>query len=288
MAIKRITTTDFFICAMLIFSCIITLLPVVHVFSVSLSGPDQVYDVSLMLYPKELTIQAYKYVFSTPTLVKSFGITVIITVLGTAINLLFTITGAYALSKRTLPGLNIFMVLLIFAMTFHAGIIPGYLNVKALGLLNSIWAMILPGAVSAFYLILMRNFLMDLPKEIEESARIDGCSEITLLVRIVVPLSTPVIATVGLFYGVGHWNEFFKGVFYLTDSSKWPLQVLLKTIVFDQNFTNLASSDTTNVKIEPANIQSAAIVFATVPILLVYPFLQKYFVKGIVMGAVKG
>ncbi|MCU6792581.1 carbohydrate ABC transporter permease [Paenibacillus sp. WQ 127069] len=285
---KRYNAADIFICTILLLSCIITILPVWHVFSVSFSGPDAVYHTSLMLYPKELTLQAYKYVFSTPTLIRAFGITVIITVAGTLINLLFTISGAYALSKRDLPGLNMFMVFLVLVMTFHAGIVPGYLNIKNLGLLNSLWAMMLPGAVNAFYLILMRNFFMDLPKEIEESAKIDGCNELSLIVKIVIPLSTPVIATIGLFYGVGHWNEFFKGVFYMSDSSKWPLQVLLKTIVFDQNFSDLASADTTNIRIEPANIQSAAIVFATVPILLVYPFLQKYFVKGIVMGAVKG
>lgn len=288
MQVKRFDGIDLAIYILLTLSCIITLLPVVHIVSVSFSNPQAVFQTPIMLYPKQWTWSAYDYIFATPTLIRSFGITVTITVVGTLLNLMFTITAAYALSKRQLPGLKLFMILVILAMTFNAGIIPNYLNVKNFGLLNSIWAMIIPGTVNAFYLILMRNFFMDLPAEIEESARIDGCSEPTMIVRIIIPLSMPVIATVGLFYGVGHWNEFFKGVFYLTDSSKWPLQVLLKTIVFDQNFSDLTSADTSTVQIEPINVQAASIVFATVPIILVYPFLQKYFVKGIVMGAVKG
>ncbi|TBL80462.1 carbohydrate ABC transporter permease [Paenibacillus thalictri] len=282
------TFGDFIIFLVLTGACIITLAPIVHVFSVSLSGSEAVYHSSLMLYPKEPTLQAFRYIFATPTLIRSFGITVTITVAGTLLNLLFTITAAYALSKKYLPGLKVFMLIVVVIMTFNAGIVPNYLNVKAFGMINSLWAMIIPGMVNAFYLILMRNFFMDLPQEIEESARMDGAGELMVVARVVIPLSLPVIATVGLFYGVGHWNEFFKGVFYITDASKWPLQVLLKTIVFDQNFNDLTSADTTNVNIEPANVQAASIMFATVPIVLVYPFLQKYFVKGIVMGAVKG
>ncbi|MDF2925957.1 MAG: YtcP4 [Paenibacillaceae bacterium] len=273
---------------LLVLAGVITLVPVIHVLSVSFSDPRAVHSSTLMLYPKELTLAAYDYIFATPALIRAFAITVTITVLGTALNLLFTITGAYALSKRYLPGLSFFMVLVIVVMNFSAGLIPGYLNIKNLGLLNSIWAMIIPGAVSAFNLILMRNFFMDMPEEIEESAKIDGCNELSIVARIVIPLSLPAIATIGLFYGVGHWNEFFKGIFYITDARKWPLQVLLKSIVFDGNFTNLAGADTDSIKIEPANVQAAAIIFATVPIVLVYPFLQKHFVKGIVMGAVKG
>ncbi|WP_135548882.1 carbohydrate ABC transporter permease [Paenibacillus cymbidii] len=285
---ERSKLADALIYAVLALSGILTVVPMLHVFSVSLTASAAVYDAPILLYPRQLTLRAFDYIFTTPSLIRAFGVTVQITLLGTLLNLLFTITAAYALSKRYLPGLRAFMLLIVVVMTFNAGIIPTYLNVKQFGLLDSIWAMIVPGTVNAFYLILMRNFFMDLPAEIEESARMDGCSEPVLIARIVVPLSMPVIATVGLFYGVAHWNEFFKGVFYITDTRKWPLQVLLKTILFDNNFNELKSSDNIAMRIEPANVQAAVIVFATVPIMLVYPFLQKYFVKGIVMGAVKG
>ncbi|SDE45784.1 putative aldouronate transport system permease protein [Paenibacillus sp. UNCCL117] len=286
--VNRFTKTDAVIYFILTLSCVITLLPVLHVLSSSLSDPTAIHTSTIMLYPKQLTFGAYEYIFATPALIRAFLITVTITVVGTFLNLVFTVSAAYALSKRQLPGLRYFMILIIIVMNFHAGLIPGYLNVKSLGLLNSIWAMIIPGLVSAFNLILMRNFFMDLPEEIEESARIDGCKEFAIILKILIPLSLPAIATIGLFYGVGHWNEFFKGIFYITDSRKWPLQVLLKAIVFDGNFTTLAGAETESLKIEPANVQAAAIIFATIPIVLVYPFLQKHFVKGIVMGAVKG
>jgi putative aldouronate transport system permease protein len=285
---KKISNTDIVIHFVLILSCIITLLPVLHVFSASLSNPNAIHTSTIMLYPKQLTLSAYEYIFSTNALMRAFMITAFITIVGTFLNLVFTVSAAYALSKRYLPGLRFFMILIIIVMNFHAGIIPSYLNVKSLGLLNSVWAMIIPGMVGAFNLILMRNFFMDLPEEIEESAKIDGCNEISIIIKILIPLSLPAIATIGLFYGVGHWNEFFKGIFYITDSRKWPLQVLLKAIVFDGNFTTLAGAETESLKIEPANVQAAAIIFATLPIVLVYPFLQKHFVKGIVMGAVKG
>jgi putative aldouronate transport system permease protein len=285
---ERNLLTDILIHTILIFFCVITLLPVLHVFSVSFSDPVAIHRSTIMLYPKDITLSAYQYIFSTSALVRAFMITVVITVVGTFLNLVFTITAAFSLSKRNLPGLKFFMILIIIVMNFNAGIIPSYLNIKNLGLLNSVWAMIIPGLVSAFNLILMRNFFMDLPEEIEESSKMDGCNEFTFIWKILIPLSLPAIATIGLFYGVSHWNEFFKGVFYITDSRKWPLQVLLKVIVFDGNFTNLAGAETDNMKVEPANVQAAAIIFATLPIVLVYPFLQKHFVKGIVMGAVKG
>ncbi|THF73599.1 carbohydrate ABC transporter permease [Cohnella fermenti] len=285
---QKTNAYDYGIYLLLAIACVITIVPVLHVLSVSLSEPQAVYRSNLMLYPRQLSWDAYQYVFATPTLVRAFGITVFITVVGTMLNLLFTITGAYALSKRTLPGLSFFMILVIVVMNFNAGLIPGYLNVKSLGLLNSVWAMILPGVVNAFNLILMRNFFMDLPEEIEEAAKIDGCSDLALIFRIVIPISLPAIATIGLFYGVAHWNEFFKGLFYITDNRLWPLQVLLKTIVFDNNLNSLVGANTSDILIEPANVQAASIVFATVPIVIVYPFLQKHFVKGIVMGAVKG
>jgi putative aldouronate transport system permease protein len=282
---------NFMIGSLLILACLFTIIPFVHELSVSLSPPDQVHKAHLMLWPKQITFMAYKYVFSTSVLVRSLGITVFITVVGTALNLLLTFSAAFVLSKRDLPGANGIMITIIFVMMFSAGIIPNFIILKNYHLLNTVWVMIFPGAVSGFNLILIRNYIMSLPPSLEESARIDGGNDWQILVHVVLPLSMPVISTIGLFYGVAHWNELFAGIFYLTDSKLWPLQVLLRTIIFDSNMSSMASLNSIasgGVKVEKINIQAANIMVATIPILFVYPFLQRHFVKGIILGAVKG
>nr|WP_273378894.1 carbohydrate ABC transporter permease [Actinopolymorpha pittospori] len=185
------------------------------------------------------------------------------------------------------------MWLVIVPMLFGAGLIPTYLLLKGLGLINSIWVLIIVGLVSPFNLILMRNFFWSLPAEIEESARIDGASDLQVLWHIVLPLSKPVIATIGLFYAVAHWNDFFTGLFFLTDSSKWPLQVVMRSIIIDQSMLgmgggNAPNQDLQKIVVSADNIRAATIIFSIVPVLLAYPFLQRYFVKGIILGAVKG
>ncbi len=285
---KERSVYDILIYGALLFACAVTLVPILHVAFVSLSSPLAVAKSTIMLYPEEVSLAAYQYIFSNNALLRSLGITVFITVVGTVLNMIFTLTTAYSLSKRFVPGTKAMMLMVIFIMTFSAGIIPQFLNVKNLGLINSVWAMILPGLINTFYLILMRSFLMEMPEEIEESARMDGCNELMILIRIIVPLTLPAIATLGLFYAVGHWNEFFKGLFYINDPSKWPLQVLLKTIVFDNNMSELYSPDNLDLVTLPESIQAAAIVFSMGPIVLLYPFLQKYFIRCLVLGAVKG
>ena len=185
------------------------------------------------------------------------------------------------------------MWLVIIPMLFGAGLIPTYLLLKGLGLINSIWVLIVVGLVSPFNLILMRNFFWSLPGEIEESAGIDGASDLQVLWHIVLPLSKPVIATIGLFYAVAHWNDFFTGLFFLTDSSKWPLQVVMRSIIIDQSMLgmgggNAPTNDLQRLIVSADNIRAATIIFSIIPILLAYPFLQRYFVKGIILGAVKG
>jgi putative aldouronate transport system permease protein len=270
---------------------LITIIPIVHVLSVSLSSPQAVLGSKLMLYPKEMTLASYEFIFRNNVLLRSFGITVFITVVGTALNLLFTTTAAYVLARRDLPGASFFMVLIVVTMLFNAGIIPGYILIRSLGLINSVWAMILPGLVSAFYLILMRNFFWSVPDGLVESAKIDGAGELRTLFQIMIPLSLPAIATIGLFYGVGHWNEFFRGIFYMTDSRKWPLQVLMRSIITQADMNELGVSNQQMygvARIHILTIQAATIIAATVPIVVVYPFLQRYFVRGIMIGAVKG
>ncbi|MFC5406600.1 carbohydrate ABC transporter permease [Cohnella soli] len=271
---------------------LITLLPMVNVLAFSFSEARAIYDNPLMLFPHDFTTAAYTYIFSTPALLKAFGITVYVTVTGTLLNLLFTVTGAYGLSKTNIPGHRFLLWWTIVPMLFGAGLIPFYLLLKELHLINSLWAMILPGLVAPFNLILMRNFFWSIPDELEECVKIDGATEWTALTRIILPLSKPAIATIALFYAVGHWNDYFNGLFFLTDNGKWPLQVLLRSIIIDMSALNMRGTnlgqDVTKVILTPENIKSATIVFSIVPILVVYPFLQRYFVKGIMMGAVKG
>jgi putative aldouronate transport system permease protein len=269
---------------------LVTLVPILHVLSVSLSSSRVVLGSSLMLWPKELTFESYVFIFRNDVLLRSFGITVFITVVGTALNLLFTTTAAYVLSRRELPGGSLILMMIVTTMLFSAGIIPGYMLVRNLGLINSVWAMILPGLVGGFNLILMRNFFWSVPDGLVESAKMDGAGELRTLFQIMIPLSLPAIATIGLFYAVGHWNEFFRGIFYLTDSKKWPLQVLLRGIIAQADLNEIGASNQQRYdgNLNVLTIQSATIIAATLPIVLVYPFLQKYFVKGIMLGSVKG
>jgi putative aldouronate transport system permease protein len=272
---------------------LVTLLPMVNILAKSMSSGTAISAHPLMLWPRSLTVEAYLYIFETPVLMRSFAITVFVTVVGTALNLFFTTTAAYGLSKTYIPGYRFLMWLVIIPMLFGAGLIPTYLLLKGLGLINSIWVLIVVGLVSPFNLILMRNFFWSLPGEIEESARIDGASDLQVLWHIVLPLSKPVIATIGLFYAVAHWNDFFTGLFFLTDSSKWPLQVVMRSIIIDQSMLgmgggNAPTNDLQRLIISADNIRAATIIFSIIPILLAYPFLQRYFVKGIILGAVKG
>jgi putative aldouronate transport system permease protein len=272
---------------------LLTLLPMVNILARSFSSSVAISANPLMLLPRSLTWEAYHYIFETPVLMRSFGITVFATVVGTALNLLFTTSAAYGLSKTYIPGYRLLMWIVIVPMLFGAGLIPTYLLLKGIGLINSVWVLVFYGLVSPFNLILMRNFFWSIPAEIEESARIDGASDLQVLWHIVLPLSKPVIATIGLFYGVAHWNDFFTGLFFLTDSSKWPLQVVMRSIIIDQSMLgmggmNSPTQDLQRMVISADNIRAATIIFSTVPILLAYPFLQRYFVKGIILGAVKG
>ncbi|MCD9024574.1 carbohydrate ABC transporter permease [Cohnella silvisoli] len=278
----------------LIALALVTLLPILNVFAMSFSEAHAIYEHPMMLVPYSFTLEAYKYIFSTSILLKSFSVTVFATSVGTLFNLAVTITGAYALSKTRMPGNKVLLWVCVFPMLFGPGLIPMYILLKNVHLLNSIWVLVISGLVVPFNLILMRNFFWSIPEELEESMRIDGASEVSILWRMIIPLSKPAIATIGLFYAVGHWNDFFTGLFFITDNTKWPLQVLLRSIVIDMNALNMrgvstmVSQDATKIMLTPENIKAATIIFAVVPILLVYPFLQKYFVKGIMLGSVKG
>ena len=272
---------------LLLLIALICVLPFVYVVAVSFASPAEVAKGGLILWPKEWSLASYRYIFSTDTLFRSMLVSIYITVVGTFINLLFTSLMAYPLAKTQLRGRQIILMGVLFTMLFGGGMIPTYFVVKALHLTNSLWALMIPSAISAFNLIVLKNFFQNIPDGLEDSARIDGCNDVGVLFRIVLPLSLPAMATFGLFYAVGHWNQFFNAILYINDNRMWPIQVLLREIVI---LAQSSIGDTTidSADIQPLTIRMAVIVFATIPILLVYPFLQKHFAKGAMLGSVKG
>jgi putative aldouronate transport system permease protein len=266
---------------------IVTIIPFVYILSASLSSPEEIAKSSFFIFPRGFTIEAYRYIFSTDTLIRSLMVSIYVTTLGTIINLIFTTTMAYPLAQHNLKGRNGVTMIVLFTMIFSGGIIPTYFIVKSLGMIDSLWALMIPVAISPFNLILLKNFFQQIPDEIKDSAKIDGCSHFGILFRIILPLSLPAIATFALFYAVHHWNMYFNAVMYLNDSSKWPLQVLLRQIVIMVQ-DKIGDGDVHAQEMHPQAVKMAVIVFATVPIMLVYPFLQKHFAKGVLLGSVKG
>lgn len=267
-----------------------TILPFIYVIAGSFASDAELTERSFFLIPETFSLAGYTFIFSTGTLFTSIGVTIYITVVGTLVNLLFTVTMAYPLARRSLWGRNTVLNMVVFSMLFSGGMIPTYLVVKGLGLLDSFWSLMLPGAISAFNMIVVKNFFQELPPALEESAKIDGCTEIGVLWRIVIPLSKPVLATFGLFYAVGHWNSFFSALLYINDPAKWPLQVMLRQIVLLSQGTlgDMSQLDPNFVQPPDQTVKMAVIVVGTLPILMVYPFLQKHFAKGVLIGSIKG
>lgn len=266
---------------------VVMLYPFVYVISISLSRSDLVRQGGLILWPRSATLKAYREIFATGVVTRALMVSVGVTLVGTAVSVALTVMLAYGLTRtKAVPGAKFVLYLSLFTLLFGAGIIPNYLLMKQLGLLDSYAALIVPGAISAFNLVVLRNFFMSLPRELLEAARVDGASDLRMLWSIVLPLSRAVIAVIALFYGVGYWNDFFSALLYLNDSQKWPVQLVLNQYVVQG--TPLAGlQDPNAVRVAPQVIKMAVLVVATVPILVVYPFLQRYFTKGVLTGAVK-
>ncbi|WJH34441.1 carbohydrate ABC transporter permease [Paenibacillus sp. CC-CFT747] len=267
----------------------LTLFPFVHMAAVSLSSNEQVLRGTVTLLPKGFQLDMYKLVLNDPRIGRAYWNTLLYVILGTLISLVVTSLGAYALAKKEMLFHRGFTLLIIVTMFFSGGMIPTFLVVKELGVIDTVWGMVLPGAVSTWNLLIMRTFFASLPAELEESGRMDGLNDIGVFFRIVVPLSQAIFATIGLFYAVGIWNNFLLPLLYLRDQSLFPLQVILRNIVLagQMNQANAAAVGDANVILEEP-LKFATIMVSTVPILLIYPFLQKYFVKGVMIGAVKG
>ncbi len=273
----------------LIVLTIVMLVPFIYVLAVSFSSPQDVRGGGLILFPVHPSLGAYSAVLAGGVVSKSLLVSVGITLVGTAASMALTVLMAYGLSRtKEVPGSRFVLILVLGTMLFGAGVIPNYLLVKSLGLLNSYASLILPGIISAFNLVVVRNFFMSLPRELYDSARTDGASEIKILLTIVLPLSKAVIAVISLFYAVAYWNDYFNALLYLNDTTKWPIQLVLRQFVLQGSPITDATANTTAAQQPPAqSVQMAIVVLATAPILLIYPFAQKYFTKGVLTGAIK-
>lgn len=266
--------------------------PIIYVLSASFSSAKAVTSGRVLLWPVEFSLEGYRAVFKHPKIIPAFLNTVMYTTLGTVINVALAMLCAYPLSRKDLKGRGFFTVLFTFTMFFSGGLIPSYLQVLRLGLIDTIGALVLPGALSVYHMLVMRTFIANsIPADLFEAAAIDGCSDWRYLLQIVVPLSMAVIAVVGMFSAVGHWNSYFSAMIYLNTASKYPLQIILREILI-MNQIDLSMIMEFQQKEAMTNLADvlkySLIVVATAPILMVYPFVQKYFVKGVMIGSIKG
>jgi len=277
--------------AFIVFILFITVYPLYFVLIASFSDPLKVTGGQVFLTIKGFTTEAYRRVFNDSNIWNGFINTIIYTTVGTTVNLTLTTIGAYSLSRKTLIGRNYIMGFILVTMFFSGGLIPTYLVIRQLKMINTIFAMVLPGAISVFNMIVMRTFFQSIPDEIVESTELEGSTPIKTLIWIILPLSLPVISVIILFYAVAHWNSFFDGLIYLTSSRKYPLQLVLRNILIRNTFDDfMIAGDDSHVKMImlAESIKYALILITSIPVLLLYPFLQKYFVKGVMVGAIKG
>lgn len=286
-----------FVYVFLAISLQIVLYPLIYIVSASISNPHLVNSGEMWLLPKGITFEGYRTLLGNSSIWRGYLNTIYYTVLGTSINLLVTLPCAYALSREDFYGRRAFTNFMLVTMFLSGGLIPSYLLIRSLGMLNTVWALVIPGAVSVYNVVVTRTFFQStIPREMEEAAIVDGCSDFRLFMQIVLPLSTPIIAVMALFYGVGHWNSFFNALIYLSDRSMYPLQMILREILILQD---MSSNTVSNVTSEMANmlyskqqlaqvIKYGVMIVSSLPVIIVYPFLQKYFVKGMMVGSIKG
>ncbi len=277
------------ITTILILLSISIIIPLMNILALSFSDKGEIVAGNVGIIPKGFTLASYKYVMWDETFVSSFKVSVFVTLVGTILSLVTVTLAAYPLSKPHLKYRKQMLLFFVFTMMFSGGLVPSYIIVKSLGLINTVWALILPSVMSTYNMLLVKNFMEGLPESLEESAKIDGATDLQIFIRIVLPLCKPVLATVGLFFAVGYWNSYFPGIMYINDPALKPLQTHLYELIQSTTAVWELSPEMQAklVGISSQGIQSATIVAATVPILLVYPFLQKHFVKGIVVGSEK-
>ena len=286
---KKDTWFDYLNILLMLFVAAVTLYPFWNQMMISISSTEDIYSTGLLLIPKKISLASYRVIMDFRLLWKGYLNTVIRTVLGTAISIFLTLLTAYPLSKKNLPFRKAFTAFILVTMFFGGGLVPNFLLIRNLHLLDTIWALVLPGCISTFNVLIVRNYLMTLPEALEEAAIIDGASQFTVLMKIVLPLSVPVLATVSLWIAVGHWQAWYDNLLYINTPEKWGFMMMTRKIVVENtsvgNMQQLMSS--AREFVDQRQMQGAVIMMSVIPMLIVYPFIQKYFVKGIVMGAVK-
>ena len=276
----------------LILFFLIILLPLLNVVASSFSEARAVNQGKVLLWPVNFTTRGYKAVFEYRGIWRSYANTFLYTITGTALNLAMTMICAYPLARRNLPFKGPVVALFMFTMLFGGGTIPNYLLVRNLGMMNTIWAMIVPGAISVYNMIIARTFIQGIPVDMEEAAKIDGCSDVRYFFSIVLPLSKTVISVLGLYYAVAHWNDYFTAFLYLSDNEKMPLQIILRTILINNPFSEASATVDEETLLNNQALQDllkyALIIVSSVPVLVIYHFVKKFFLKGVMLGAVKG
>lgn len=274
----------------LILITLITFYPLYYVLITSISNGMMVMQGKVRLYPIGVTFDSYKSITSDPQLFRSLWNSVLYTVVGTLINIIMSCLCAFPLSRRTFSGKKFFTGMIVVTMFFSGGMIPSYLVVKELGLMDTMWAIVLPVAINTYNMIIIRTSFQSLPESLFESAQLDGANDFTILFRIALPLSKAVLATMVLFYSVSHWNSYFSAMLYLDSKDKYPLQIILRNKLISGLFSEEASQSggSTSFTVTDSTLRAAVIMFTTLPILVVYPFVQKYFVKGVMIGSLKG
>ena len=282
----KIQRLDIIICVILIIYSFLIIFPFWNAFVISISSEYSYTHSNLLLWPTDIDLSSYQRVFTNNQLWSGFGITMILLIGGTFYQLFFTVITGYALSRKNWTGKNLVMNMILVTMFFGGGMVPYYYLIKSLGMMNTIWVMIIPGAIDTFNMLLMRNYFASLPAEMEESAKIDGANDLIIFVKIFLPLSLPMLATIGLFFAVGNWNSWYNAMLFIPDRTEiWPLQMVLRNMIatVSSNIENPEAVDGFS-----QGLTMASIFFTIVPMMCFYPFLQRFFVKGIVVGAIKG
>lgn len=284
---KKLSAGDLIISAVVLVISLMCVLPFLYVLSISFTDPAAYEPFKFYLLPPKWSLESYKYILSTHSYINSLKSTLFITIVGTVLDLAVTLSMAYGLTKTELPGHKLIYGMVIVTLFFNAGTIPTYLVVQKLGLLNSYWALIWSSLTSAWHLVVVCSFIKSIPLSLEEAARIDGCSEVGVFFKIILPLSMPIIATFTLFFAVMHWNTYFDAMLYISDTEKWTLQLMVKQLVIDADASGVAQSFNDTAPPQET-MRMASVVLSMLPIMCIYPFLQKHFAKGVMVGSVKG
>lgn len=284
-----------FIILVILALCLVIILPCINVLALSLNDGADAAKGGVYFFPRAFTFENFKQVFSDGSIMKAYKYTILRVVIGTLLTLIVTSLAAFALKEKDLPGVKVITILITFTMLFGGGMIPTYVQYKNLHLINNFWVYVVPSLVSVTYLLMMRAYFEGIPASLEESAKLDGCGYFGIYGRIILPLSKPVIAVIGLYTAVNHWNDWFSGAFYMTSNDKWPVQTVLQQMLAramsasQKDITSVAQALVQGAStVTSDSLKMAAVVITTVPILLIYPFVQKYFASGIMIGAVKG